>query len=392
MMRAGIAFLIVAYMLSQFYRAFLAVLSPVLMAEIGASTGDLARASGLWFAAFALMQLPVGWALDHLGPRRTASVLFLFGGAGGAALFAMAQGPGAISAAMILIGIGCAPVLMATYYIFAREFSAAIFGTLAGVTVGLSSLGNILSAAPLAWLIDTFGWRTTVGSFAILTAGIAIAIALLVRDPEKPAGEAKGALIDLLRMPHLWPILIMMFVCYAPAAGLRGLWISPYIADRFNADLAQIGTATLVMGLAMVAGNFLYGPADRLFGGRKRPILIGNAGVALLCLSFWVMPPQGLWAAIALFAAIGLLGASYPIVISHGRSFCPPHLTGRGVTLLNLFGMGGAGVMQFASGPTYAALAETRAPAEAYGALFGLIGLVILAGLSVYLWSRDSTG
>jgi len=203
-MRAGIAFLIVAYMLSQFYRAFLAVLSPVLMAEVGASTADLARASGLWFAAFALMQLPVGWALDHLGPRRTASVLFLIGGAGGAAVFATAEGPGAITAAMVLIGIGCAPVLMATYYIFARQFAPAIFGTLAGVTVGVSSLGNILSAAPLAWLIEAFGWRATVGSFAVLTAGIALAIALLVRDPEKPAGEAKGSLLDLLRMPALY--------------------------------------------------------------------------------------------------------------------------------------------------------------------------------------------
>ncbi|WP_439136534.1 MFS transporter [Roseicyclus sp.] len=391
-MRAGIAVLVIAYTLSQFYRAFLAVLSPALLQELGATTADLARASGLWFAAFALMQLPVGWALDTIGPRRTASVLFLIGGAGGAAVFASAQGPGAIMAAMVLIGIGCAPILMATYYIFARQFSAAVFGTLAGVTVGVSSLGNILSAAPLAGLIAAFGWRTTVGAFAVLTALVALAIWTLVRDPTRPEGEARGSLMDLLRMPALWPIMAMMFVCYAPAAGLRGLWISPYVNTLFGADLAQIGTATLVMGLAMVAGNFLYGPADRLFGGRKRPILIGNAAVALMLLSFWVVPPGGLWPAIALFAAIGLLGASYPIVISHGRSFCPPHLTGRGVTLLNLFGMGGAGVMQFASGPGFSALAQTRAPAEAYGALFGIIGLVVLAGLSVYLWSKDSPG
>ena len=391
-MRAGIAFLVVAYMLSQFYRAFLAVLAPALQADIGATTGDLARASGLWFAAFALMQLPVGWALDTIGPRRTASSLFLFGGAGGAALFALAQGPGAITLAMVLIGMGCAPILMATYYIFARQFSAAVFGTLAGVTVGVSSLGNIASAAPLAALIEAFGWRATVGGFAAFTALMALAIAILVRDPPKPVGEARGSLFDLVRMPALWPVMVMMFVCYAPAAGLRGLWISPYVADRFGAELAQIGTATLVMGLAMVAGNFLYGPADRLFGSRKRPILIGNAAVALILLSFWVIPPGGLWPAIALFAAIGVLGASYPIVISHGRSFCPPHLTGRGVTLLNLFGMGGAGVMQFASGPTFATLSQTRPPVEAYGALFGIIGLVILAGLAVYAFSRDSTG
>ena len=391
-MRAGIAFLVLAYMLSQFYRAFLAVLAPVLEAEIGASTADLARASGLWFAAFALMQLPVGWALDRLGPRRTASVLFLLGGAGGAALFAAAQGPGAIMAAMILIGIGCAPILMATYFIFARAFAPAVFGTLAGVTVGLSSLGNILSATPLAWLIEIFGWRATVGGFAVLTAAIALAIALLVRDPAKPEGEAKGSLLDLLRMPAIWPILAMMFVCYAPAAGLRGLWISPYITDRFGAGLDTLGLAALVMGVAMVAGNFIYGPADRLWGSRKWPVIIGNGAVAALCLGFWIMPPSGLWAAVAMFALIGLLGASYPLVMSHGRSFCPPHLTGRGVTLLNLFGMGGAGVMQFATAPTYAALAQTRAPSDAYGMLFGLIGLAILAGLSVYLWAKDSTG
>ncbi|MBY6201715.1 MFS transporter [Maritalea mobilis] len=391
-MRAGIAFLIVAYMLSQFYRAFLAVLAPVLAQDIGTTTGDLARASGLWFAAFALMQLPVGWALDHIGPRRTASILFALGGAGGATLFAMAQGPGAITLAMILIGIGCAPVLMSTYYIFAREFSAAIFGTLAGVTVGVSSLGNILSTAPLAWAIESFGWRETVGGFAVFTLLIALAIALLVRDPKKPEGEAKGSLLDLLRMPAMWPILIMMFVCYAPAAGLRGLWISPYIADIHGAALDQIGTATLVMGLAMVLGNFLYGPADRIFHSRKWPILIGNLGVALLCLSFWILPPSGLWGAVAVFAVIGLLGASYPIVISHGRSFCPPHLTGRGVTLLNLFGMGGAGVMQFASGPVYAGLVSHSGANAAYGHLFALFGLVILLGLSVYLFSRDSTG
>ena len=391
-MRLGIGFLIAAYVLSQFYRAFLAVLSPVLQEDLGATTADLALASGLWFAAFALMQLPVGWALDHIGPRRTASALFLVGGAGGAALFAAAQGPGMLIVAMVMIGIGCAPVLMATYYIFARQFAPAIFGTLAGVTVGVSSLGNLLSAAPLALAVEALGWRETVAALAVLTAAIALAVALLVRDPEKPRGETRGTLLDLLRMPQLWPILVMMFVCYAPAAGLRGLWISPYIADRFGADLAQIGTATLIMGLAMVAGNFLYGPADRWLGSRKWPILVGNLGVALICLSFWAMPTQGLPGAIVMFALIGLLGASYPIVISHGRSFCPPHLTGRGVTLLNLFGMGGAGVMQFASGPTFAALAETRAPAEAYGALFGIIGLAILIGLAIYSRAEDRTG
>jgi predicted MFS family arabinose efflux permease len=77
------------------------------------------------------------------------------------------------------------------------------------------------------------------------------------------------------------------------------------------------------MGLAMVAGNFVYGPIDRWLGTRKIPILVGNLAVALLLLSLWLFPPSGFTGAIIIFALIGLFGASYPIVISHGRSFLP---------------------------------------------------------------------
>ena len=67
-MRAGFAALIVAYVFSQFYRAFLAVLAPVLATDIGATPADLAFASGVWFAVFAAMQIPVGHALDTHRP------------------------------------------------------------------------------------------------------------------------------------------------------------------------------------------------------------------------------------------------------------------------------------------------------------------------------------
>jgi sugar phosphate permease len=289
-MRAGIAFLIVAYMLSQFYRAFLAVLAPALEADIGATTEDLARASGLWFAAFALMQLAGGLGARHAGAQANGVGPVPPRGGGGSGALRTAQTPGMITLAMILIGIGCAPILMSTYYIFARTLPAAIFGTLAGLTVGFSSLGNILSAAPMAWAVDSFGWRETVWGFAVFTLSSALGIAALVRDPPKPEGEPRGSLLDLLATPALWPILIAMFVCYAPAAGVRGLWISPYVAEVHGAALTQIGIATLVMGLAMVAGNFVYGPIDRWVGSRKMPILVGNLAVALLLLSLWLVP------------------------------------------------------------------------------------------------------
>ena len=81
---AGIASLTFAYVLSQFFRTFLAVLTPALTVDLGVTKADLSIVSGAWFAAFAASQFVVGVALDRYGPRLTAAVLLAIGGGGGA--------------------------------------------------------------------------------------------------------------------------------------------------------------------------------------------------------------------------------------------------------------------------------------------------------------------
>ena len=389
-MQTGLILLALAYVLSQFFRAFLAVLTGPLEAEIGVTPDVLATASGYWFLAFALMQLPVGKALDTLGPRRTSGWLFLIGGAGGAALFAVAQGPIYIHAAMALIGVGCSPVLMASFYIFAREFDPARFATLAALMIGIGTIGNLISSYPMAFAIDTMGWRLSMWALAAITAVVAIGVLLSVHDPAKVEAAGKGSLFDLLRMPVLWFIIPIMFVNYAPVAAVRGLWIGPYLRDVFDQTTAQIGIATLVMSLAMILGTIAYGPLDRIFGTRKWVVFAGNAlTVAMLALVIlWI--DAGPWTSIILFAAICALGASFPVIIAHARSFFPPHLTGRGVTLMNLFGIGGVGVMQTISGRIHTATTGGD-PTAPYIAIFGFFAVALAIGVAIYAFSRDST-
>ena len=386
-MRIGIAALVLAYVLSQFYRAFLAVMSPVLIEDLGVTAADLASASGWWFLAFAAMQVPIGAWLDKVGPRLTAGVLLVLGAAG-AVLFAQATGALQIKLAMALIGVGCAPVLMAGYFIFARSYSSAAFGTLAALMLGVGTLGNVASSLPLSWAVTAFGWRPTVLGLAAITGAVAVAILVLVRDPPKLEDGRKGSLLELLRMPVLWPILVMMMVCYAPIAGLRGLWIGPYFADVQGADQAGIGRISLWMGLAMVAGNFAYGPLDRWLGRRKALVIAGNA-VMLACLfALWWFAAAPPAVPAGILVAAGFFGASFPIVLAHGRSFVPPHLTGRGVTLLNLFGIAPIGIAQIITGRLHAGTVAVT-PAAPFETVFLFFSVATAIGLVVYLWSQD---
>ncbi|SMR81873.1 Sugar phosphate permease [Aliiroseovarius halocynthiae] len=394
-MRAGIITLIAAYVLSQFYRAFLAVMTPALKLDLGATPEDLARASGAWFLVFALMQIPVGWALDNIGPRKVAAGLLAVGGAGGAALFAMASSPDHILYAMVLIGIGCSPVLMASYFIFARMYSPKVFGTLAGMVIGIGSLGNIAGALPMALAVEQFGWRTCLWALAAVTLVVAALIMIAVDNPPKATAEdgaQKGSVLDLLKMPALWAIFPIMFVNYTAAAGLRGSWAGPYLRDVYGLDTTGIGWATMAIALAMVIGSFAYGPLDRVFGTRKWVIFFGNLIAVGLVFLLWAAPDAGVWRVSLTMAAIGLFAASFPLIMAHARSFYPPHLVGRGVTLLNMFGIGGVGIFQYASASVFkSAQGPDVAVTAPYQAVFLFFAVPGLIGCLLYLLSQDRT-
>lgn len=390
-MSLGTTILVLSYVLSQFYRVFLAVMAPVLQRELGAGPEDLALSSGLWFLTFAAVQLPVGWALDRFGPRWTVSVLMAIGGAGGAAIFGLATATWHLHLAMALLGIGCAPALMGAYFIFARDYPMTSFGALAGFAVAVGSFGDILGAAPLVWAIETIGWRATQAWLAAITLATAALILLTVRNPPKLENtEVQGTPGGLLKLRALWFIVPLFFAIYAVPAAIRGLWAGPYVAEVFNADERVIGFVTLAMGLAMVVGNFIVAPLVRLAGSLKRATLILTASTLAVLATLILFPASGLVPATLLLALVGFSGTGYALVMAHGRSFLPAHLLGRGVTSLNMIAISGVAVMQFLSRPIYRAASESLAPAPAFSILFLTFFVPLAIGFVLYFLAPDT--
>jgi sugar phosphate permease len=392
---AGIAALAIGYVLSQFYRSFMAVLTPDLTTELGMTKVDLSIASGAWFATFALAQFAVGVSLDRFGPRRTASIMLAIFSGCGAFLFSLASAPWMVIAAMALIGLGCAPILMSALFIFARNHSPARFAVLASWTIAFGTAGNVIGAAPLAAAAEVFGWRPVMAALGVITVLTALAIRLFVRDPATPEGAAHGSTglsgyAQLFRISYLWPIFPLTALNYAPATGIRGLWSGPYLVDVYGADSLVIGEVTMFMALAMVGGAFLYGPLDQIFRTRKWVAVTGNTVTVLTLVCLALFPLPGLAATTLLLIVIGLAGGSYGLLMAHARAFVPAQLTGRGVTLMNFFSIGGVGVMQFATGGVVTAWSVPGEPTSGYVALFSFYALAVGLALLIYLFSLDA--
>jgi hypothetical protein len=101
---------------------------------------------------------------------------------------------------------------------------------------------------------------------------------------------------------------------------------------------------------------------------------------------------QGFWSAVALFAAAGFFGVSFPLLMAHGRAFIPAYLMGRGVTWMNLCGIGGVGIWQVISGRMHASLSPTATNvADPYQTIFLFFAAMLAIGIAIYAFSEDRT-
>ena len=387
--------LLLAYTLSQFYRSFLAVIAPELARDIGLSPADLGNMSAIWFGAFALAQLYVGWSLDRIGPRRTMSALMLLAVAG-ALVLAMAQGILGCLTGMALIGLGCSPIYMGALFLFGRANDEPRFALMSSLLLGFGSAGNLLGATPLAAASQWVGWRTTFVGIALATAVSAALIALLLRDPEpiEPAPGSQGPVAGLLRIVSLralWPFFPLTFVSYAVLLAERGLWVGPFFAEVHGLQPVARGNAVLAMAAAMSLGVFAYAATERLDLDRKWVVVIGCVSTSCLFVVLAVTGDWSVWLAVLVLALIGAAGMTYVQLIAHARRFFPPALLGRGISTMNLMFFAGAGLLQPLSGLVVSGLkARGDTPAEVFGGLHVLFGLLLAAATALYLGAQRS--
>lgn len=392
-MGPSIAILALGYVMSQFYRAFLAVLADDLSNDLGATPTELSLASGAWFVMFALAQFPVGIWLDRFGPRRMTAALFTLGAGGGIFWLMIATTPNHLIAAMGLIGIGCSPVLMAPLFIFAKTLSAARFGLFSAWFVAFGTIGNIAGAKPLEILATQFGWRSVMFGLLLLTIAIGGAVYLFVKDPDRVgiggSPSDRSSFTSLLQMKSLWPIFPLMAVAYSIPAGLRGYWIAPYLSGVYDLDSSAIGTLTLWMALAMIFGSIAYGPLDRWAPSRKWLNVYGGAIVVGSMLTLAVWTSSSLLLATTMLLLCGFAGMGYPVLMAHARQFFPPHAVGRGVTLLNFFSVGGVGVMQWTTAALISDETIQNTPVAAFQTLFWFYATCLTVVLAIYLAARE---
>lgn len=396
---ALVGVLIVVYIVSQFFRNSIGVIGPDLAREFGLEASHLSLLASAFFLSFALVQIPLGMAIDRFGPKICllvpAAILLA-----GTLLFALARNFTDLVLARLIIGLGCSSFLMAPLTIYAERFPPQMFGTMVGVQVGSGNLGSLGATAPLAFVAAWLGWRSGFLIVAGLVAAAIVLVFFLVQeDPRaqerrKQRAESLKTLLDgvvaAARTRSFWPIFLMQMTTYPAFAAILGLWSGPWLANVYGLDLAERGSLLFAMALAQIGALFAWGFADRPFRSYKTPCTIGAVLCAIVLVVGALTPlPEG-WLP-AYLIGMGLAFGFSPMLTAHGKSLFPPELTGRGLSLMNIAAMGGVFIQQLLTGAVIS-LFDSKIvdgvhvyPPEAYQLVFGVLAFELIVAIIFYL-------
>ncbi|MBW4653500.1 MAG: MFS transporter [Kaiparowitsia implicata GSE-PSE-MK54-09C] len=388
---AGTLFLLaLGHTLSNLVRTMPAVSTDVIADSLSVSAGDVAALTGIYHLAFAAGQIPVGVALDRYSVR-TVFLVLIATIVVGALVTAGAPNPVMFLAGQAVLGLGCSGLLLCPLTYAARHQNSANFALWSAFILAVGNSGMLLSASPMAWVIDTWSWRTGF----LVPAALAVAVASIAwfRLGRDSAGTPRPSsirsefaqVVHIGWLPKLRGVIALAFVSFAVVIGIRGVWSGPWLMDVRGLSRIEAGNVMLALTIMLIVVPMLVGLIDRRTK-RTNLLLVGGhilAGLALLLLPLGSAAGLPTLYDLGLLVSFGIAISVQPLLFALGRQSVDPAHTGKALAAVNLAFFAGAAAIQMLSAPV--------AWLTGIGGVVSFLGLLSISGAVVFALRSRST-
>ncbi|HEY4251960.1 MAG TPA: MFS transporter [Roseomonas sp.] len=320
------------HFLSHFYMLCLAPLFPAWRAEFGISYATLGLSVALMSATTALLQTPVGFAVDKRGARR-----FLIGGTLLMALSvsAMAFAPNfwVILLLAVLSGIGNSVIHPADYAILTGSVRKSFMGRAFAIHTFTGNLGFLMAPIVIGLLTAVTGWRQTLMIVGLLGLPVVIGIiwqSRVLQEQAKPRKAADGPGGRELLLSRNILLFFGFFLLSSMASSGIQAWLITV--------LGYLRGTPVEFGSLVLTGYLVGATCGTLVGGwiadtTKRNLIGIVTGLTLvamaLLLALGLLPmPQLLLPAVALGGGLALGTSRTPRDVML-KDACPPGEVGK---------------------------------------------------------------
>ncbi|MDG2201776.1 MAG: MFS transporter [Phycisphaerales bacterium] len=305
---------------------------------------------GMYYFAYAPMQLVVGILLDRFGARvllAGAAVICAMG----LIVFSMSSTTWGLAGSRFLVGFGSSFAFIGAVYVamvwFPEKQIPLLTGLTAGLGFGIGIVGELFTTDILG---TPPAWRSA--SLILAIIGMLVAVGVLIVVPHRPAWyldrtgidegrtmkRAMHGLLEVMSRPAIWLISLGCALMYLPLP-LAANWGPRTVSELIGRS--DMGSSELFAWfyLGVAAGCPLSGWLSSRIG-RTRPILL--AGAACICgltitLALLSNPSQTEIAMILL--AWGAATSTYVLGYPLAAELCPRDAHGSAIAFVNFVAM-----------------------------------------------------
>lgn len=399
--------LCLGFMFSYFVRLSTGVLGPSLMTDLHIDVEQLGTLAGVFFYAFAIVQIPVGLALDSFNPRNVI-IAILIPAIAGCALFGLAENYNQALWGRILIGLGMSTMLMGSMKIFSQIFRQNQFAFLSGAMLSLGNFGGFIAAAPLAFAASLISWRNCFLIFAVFLAILALLLIVLIQDQSRVALLKSSAprtvparqLLNRLRTSsaavfssrHFWFISISAFIRYGSLIAIQGFLGTLYLTEVMGYSPQTSANILGMLAIGYIFGSPIMGKvSDAVFLSRKK-VMIPGLLIYMCCMVFFLVDVKSEWLWYMVFFALGFFSSIGAVSFAHIKELFPNEMSGFALTANNLFNIGGVGICQQLVGSVVSRYQRTATgyPVDAYHTAFALLLILSVVAVLIYVFVKDT--
>ncbi|MBU1236293.1 MAG: MFS transporter [Gammaproteobacteria bacterium] len=353
------------YLAAFFQRVAPAVMTEQLMADFALGGAALGNLSAFYFYAYVAMQIPTGLLADRWGPRRLLTAGIAVASLGGA-LFALAPTFALAATGRLLIGASVGVGFVSMLKLSSHWIEPRRFALVSGLLLMMGLIGAVFAGVPLRIAVDGFGWRGVMLAFAGLTALLAVAIWLFVRDDPAERGyeshfhgaDSKvghghtpilASLAEVLAYRNIWLMMLVPIGFSGAVLAFAGLWGVPWLRQVHGVDARTAAAITSAMLVAWGVGGPLLGNWSTRLGKRK-PLYLATGGVALLGWIAVVWLPLPLPLLVVVLAVTGFVSGNIIIGFAWTKESVPLRLMGTATGVANMGPLMGGMILQPAIG------------------------------------------
>ncbi len=350
--------MVFAFIVVFFHRFAAGVVKDDVTKAFGLSSAAFGSMASMYFYAYMIMQIPVGYLADTLGARITVS-LGMFAAGIGSILFGFAPTAFWLFAGRFLVGLGVSTVFVCIMKIQSQWFRNREFATLSGATSFVGNAGGILSQGPFAFFLTIVSWRSSFVIIGLFTFLISLLCYRFIRNrPQEmnfpPINEREMLNLDktrdqfylvkglkeILAIKGIIPVSLFFLLNQSGFYALTAAWGVPWLVQVYGLSVADASSYTVMLvGGNMIGGCFIGWISDKV-GRRKIPMILCAVFYTFLwcTLLFYGqgMPPLHWLKAIFLF--LGITNSSFVLAWSVAKEITPEKYTGLAISVLNAVG------------------------------------------------------